>query len=204
MSIDSKSYPKFVREVEKHLILPLTLPQSVSSSSHPYCQVKQKIDFKPNDDQKVQYSIYILHVLFLFLKHVNEQHMKEIAIESRIQVTAVKHQFLTCIEAALLVIITFAFNVVGNCEMATLKETKEEVIIEPNDPGPEYLHGNPKGFRNAWKKTCYVEKAAEDPAPKEKQTHDWNSLVDGSILCPPKKHGWLWLWDFRVDAHKVT
>ncbi|KAL7609521.1 hypothetical protein Lser_V15G11498 [Lactuca serriola] len=66
---------------------------------------------------------------------------------------------------------------------------KEEVIIEPKDPGPEYLHGNPKGFRKAWKKTCYVEKAVEHPAPKEKQTHDWNSLVDGRILFPPKSMG---------------
>lgn len=44
-------------------------------------------------------------------------------------VTAVKHQFLTCIEAALLVIITFAFNVVGNCEMVTLKETKKKLSL---------------------------------------------------------------------------
>ncbi|KAL7609524.1 hypothetical protein Lser_V15G11497 [Lactuca serriola] len=39
MPIDSISYPKFVREIEKHLILPITLPQFISSSSHPRCQV---------------------------------------------------------------------------------------------------------------------------------------------------------------------
>nr|KAJ0190921.1 hypothetical protein LSAT_V11C800436190 [Lactuca sativa] len=320
MPIDSKSYPKFVREIEKHLILPVTLPQFVSSSSHPRCQVdvnlqkfftwytdgiydtegwphilklkdwppsnsceerfpchgvefttsfpfkeythpcdgylniavklpekslkpdmasallhfllvqqvaiidpcrsmlpypnmteemfaeccpvcqgnnnsinclrnvynivKEKIDFKPNDDQKFQYSIYILHLLFPLLKHVNEQHMKEIAIESRIQVTAVKHQFLTCIEAALLVIITFAFNVAGNCEMATLKETKKKLslnlMIQGLSTYMETLRDSGKhGKRHA----------VEDPAPKEKQTHDWNSLVDGRILCPPKSMG---------------
>ncbi|CAI9272159.1 unnamed protein product [Lactuca saligna] len=210
MPVDSKSYPKFVREIEKHLILPITLLQFISSSSHPRCQVKEKIDFKRNDDQKVQYSIYILHVLFPFLKHVNEQHMKEIAIESRIQGSSISEVQLKKVECNLDKQIhcdcckTSIFDLHRSCPSCyynlclqccwELRDgnpqgNKEEVIIEPKDPGPEYLHGNPKGFRKAWKKTCYVEKADEDPTPKEKQTHDWNSLVDGIILFPPKSMG---------------
>ncbi|KAL4590418.1 hypothetical protein LXL04_003347 [Taraxacum kok-saghyz] len=169
-------------------------------------KVKEKIPPNPDDDQKVRYSIYILHVLYPFLKRLNEQHMKEIAIESKIQgnfllliselllyfkcrfpefitlagssksevqlnkakgildkrmhwyiistiiqvfdefffllimlsyfdycviysVTAARQQYVTCIEAVLLVIITFAFNVAGNCEMATFKETKKKLRL---------------------------------------------------------------------------
>ncbi|CAH1427083.1 unnamed protein product [Lactuca virosa] len=173
-------------------------------------KVKEKIDFKPNDDQKVRYSIYILHVLFPFLKHVNEQHMKEIAIESRIQGSSISEVQLKKVECSLDKQMhcdcckTSIFDLHRSCPSChynlclqccwELRDgnpqgNKEGVIIEPKDPGPEYLHGIPKGFRKAWKKTCYVEKAAEDPAPKEKQTHDWNSLVDGRILCPPKSMG---------------
>ncbi|CAI9297475.1 unnamed protein product [Lactuca saligna] len=172
--------------------------------------VKEKIDFKRNDDQKVQYSIYILHVLFPFLKHVNEQHMKEIAIESRIQGSSISEVQLKKVECNLDKQIhcdcckTSIFDLHRSCpschynlclqccwelQDGNPQGNKEEVIIEPKDPGPEYLHGNPKGFRKAWKKTCDVEKADEDPAPKEKQTHDWNSLVDGIILFPPKSMG---------------
>nr|KAJ0189179.1 hypothetical protein LSAT_V11C800401530 [Lactuca sativa] len=161
---------------------------------------QREIDFKPNDDQKVQYSIYILHVLFPFLKHVNEQHMKEIAIEFRIQdllVHIVANLNHDCCKTSIFDLHRSCpschYNLCLQCcwelRDGNPQGNKEEVIIEHKDPGPEYLHGNPKGFRKAWKKTCYVEKAAEHPAPKEKQTHDWNSLVDGRILCPPKSMG---------------
>ncbi|KAL7601245.1 hypothetical protein Lser_V15G23162 [Lactuca serriola] len=58
----------------------MTCPNRV----HP--KVKKKIDFRPNDDQKVGYSIYILHVLVPILKRLNEEHIKEKAIESEIRV----------------------------------------------------------------------------------------------------------------------
>lgn len=35
------------------------------------------MDFAPNADQKIQYSIYILRALLPFLKHLNEEHIKE-------------------------------------------------------------------------------------------------------------------------------
>ncbi|CAI9285197.1 unnamed protein product [Lactuca saligna] len=50
---------------------------------HP--KVKLKIDFKPDHDQRVRYSLYILHVLFPFLTRLKEEHIKEKAIESKIQ-----------------------------------------------------------------------------------------------------------------------
>nr|GEZ23370.1 hypothetical protein [Tanacetum cinerariifolium] len=50
-------------------------------------KVKEKDNFEPSADQKIQYSIYILHVLLLFLKRLNEEHIKEKQIEGKIQGT---------------------------------------------------------------------------------------------------------------------
>ena len=43
------------------------------------------IDFEPDVDQKVRYSIYILHVLLPFLKRLKEEHSKEKEVEAKIQ-----------------------------------------------------------------------------------------------------------------------
>nr|GEY24559.1 JmjC domain-containing protein [Tanacetum cinerariifolium] len=51
--------------------------------------VKEKVNFEPSADQKIQYSIYNLHILFPFLKHLNEEHIKEKQIEAKIQGTFV-------------------------------------------------------------------------------------------------------------------
>jgi len=57
---------------------------------------------------------------------------------------------------------------------------KEEVIIEFIDHGSGYLHGINR----------YVVKRAADPAPRKKPTtHDWKSLDDGRIPCPPPSMG---------------
>nr|GEY03213.1 JmjC domain-containing protein [Tanacetum cinerariifolium] len=47
--------------------------------------VKEKVNFEPSADQKIQYSIYIMHVVFPFLKRLNEEHIKEKEIEAKIQ-----------------------------------------------------------------------------------------------------------------------
>ncbi|PWA85572.1 zinc finger, ZZ-type, JmjC domain-containing protein [Artemisia annua] len=91
------------------------------------CPVKEKIKFEPSADQKVQYSVYILHVLLPFLKRLIDKHIKEKMMEAKIQVTAVKRQSLTCIEAALLAIMTFAFSVAGNCVMETFRDTRKKL-----------------------------------------------------------------------------
>ncbi|XP_052622584.1 lysine-specific demethylase JMJ26 [Lactuca sativa] len=157
---------------------------SINCLRNVYNIVKEKIDFKPNDDQKFQYSIYILHLLFPLLKHVNEQHMKEIAIESRIQGSSISEVHLKKVECSLDKKIHY------NCCKTSIFD------LHRSCPSCHYnlclqccwelRDGNPQGNKE---ETCYVEKAVEDPAPKEKQTHDWNSLVDGRILCPPKSMG---------------
>ncbi|KAL7601244.1 hypothetical protein Lser_V15G23169 [Lactuca serriola] len=162
---------------------------------------KEKIDFKPNDVQKVQYSMYILHVLFPILKRLNEEHIKEKTTESIIQGSSLSDVQLKDAKCSLDERIncncckTSIFDLHRSCPSChydlclqccwelrdgNLQGNKEEVIIEYRDPGLKYLHG---------KNACYVEMAAEDPAPKEKQTHDWKSLDDGRIPCPPESMG---------------
>nr|GEX51675.1 JmjC domain-containing protein [Tanacetum cinerariifolium] len=50
-------------------------------------KVKEKVNFEPSTDQKIQYSIYILHVLLPFLKRLIGEHIKEKQIETKIQGT---------------------------------------------------------------------------------------------------------------------
>nr|KAJ0206756.1 hypothetical protein LSAT_V11C500254050 [Lactuca sativa] len=166
---------------------------------HP--KVKKKIDFKPNDDQKVRYSIYILHVLYPFLKRINEEQIKEKAIESKIQGSSLSEVRLKKVKCFVDERVrcdcckTSIFDLHRSCPSChydlclqccwelrdgNLQGNKEEVIFEFNDPGPDYLHGG---------KRLKVKKAAEDPAPKEKQTHEWKSLDDGRIPCPPETMG---------------
>ncbi|CAH1427090.1 unnamed protein product [Lactuca virosa] len=153
---------------------------------HP--KVKEKIDFKPNHDQKVRYSIYILHVLFPFLKRLNEEHIKETAIKSKIQGSSLSEVQLKKVKCSLdermCCCPSCHYDLCLQCcfelRDGNLQGNKEEVKFEFNNPGPDYLNGG---------KPLKVKKAAEDPAPNEKQTYDWKSLDDGRIPCPPESMG---------------
>lgn len=165
---------------------------------HP--KVKNKINFKPTADQKVQYSIYILHVLHPFLKRLNEEQIQEKLIESKIQETTPsdvqlkkvtcsldERMYCDCCKTSL-------FDLHRSCPCCNydlclqccrelrdenLQGNKEEVITEFNDPGAEYLHGGKPD-------QSFVEKSV---APKKKIIHDWKSLEDGRIPCPPESMG---------------
>ncbi|KAL4590427.1 hypothetical protein LXL04_003356 [Taraxacum kok-saghyz] len=150
---------------------------------HP--KVKQKINYRPTDDQKVRYSLYILHLLFPILERLNKEQVNEKEIESKIQVTAVKHRYLTCIEAALLANMTSAFNVAGNCVMETFKETKKKLSMNMKiQVLHTYMGGEPRHVKKA-----AVRRKKGHYTPKKKQTHEWKSLDDGRIPCPPKSMG---------------
>ncbi|KAI3523952.1 hypothetical protein L1887_02488 [Cichorium endivia] len=177
---------------------------------HP--KVKGKIDFKPNDDQKVRYSIYILHVLLPFLKRLNKEHEKEKEIESKIQGCSSsdvhlkkakcrmdERMYCDCCKTSI-------FDLHRSCPSCQydlclqccweLRDGKpkgnvEEVVTEFIDPGLDYLHGGKesdeksKGNRETRNMAPCVDKAV----PKEKKTHDWKSFDDGRIPCPPESMG---------------
>ncbi|XP_023749323.2 lysine-specific demethylase JMJ26 isoform X2 [Lactuca sativa] len=177
---------------------------------HP--KVKEKIDFKPNNVQRVRYSVYILHVLFPFLKRLNKEFMKERAMESKIQGCSLsevhlkkakcspdERMYCDCCKTSI-------FDLHRSCPSCqydlclqccwelrdgNLQGNKEKFIIEFKDPGPDYLHGGKDEYderkqnRETRNTACYVENAA----PKEKQSHEWKSLDDGRIPCPPESMG---------------
>ncbi|CAH1427075.1 unnamed protein product [Lactuca virosa] len=179
---------------------------------HP--KVKEKIDFKPDDDHKMRYSVYILHVLLPFLKRLNEEHVKEKAIESEIRGCSLselhlkkakcsknERMYCDCCKTSIFDLHrscpSCQYDLCLQCcwelrEDGDSKGNKEEVTIEFIDPGFEYLHGGkekkhdePKGNMETMNVVSFLEKAA----PKKKQSHGWKSLDDGRIPCPPKSMG---------------
>ncbi|KAI3707498.1 hypothetical protein L6452_26078 [Arctium lappa] len=163
-------------------------------------KVKGMIDFQPDDDQKVRYSIYILHVLLPFLKRLEEEHLKEKEVEAKIQGSTSLEVHLKKAQCKLEERMycdcckTSIFDLHRSCPHChydlclqccwELRDgnpqgNKEEVITEFIDRGSGYLHG----------KGRYVVKRAADPAPRKKLTHDWKSLDDGRIPCPPQSMG---------------
>ncbi|PWA78803.1 JmjC domain-containing protein [Artemisia annua] len=173
--------------------------------------VKEKIKFEPSADQKVQYSVYILHVLLPFLKRLNDEHIKEKMVEAKIQVFL---SVSSCAGTSLLEVQpkmsmcngdermycdcckTSIFDLHRSCPSCNydlclqccwelrdgnLQGYKEEVIFQFEDPGTEYLHGG-KSKRNV------VKGSANLLQRKKKQNYDWNTLDDGTIPCAPKTH----------------
>ncbi|KAK9065105.1 hypothetical protein SSX86_016488 [Deinandra increscens subsp. villosa] len=174
-------------------------------------KVKNKIDFKPSADQKVQYSIYILHVLLPFLERLNEEHTKEKMIESEIQGCSLSDVKLKEIDFSLDERMycdccrTSIFDLHRSCPSCNYdlclqccwelrdgnpQGNKEEVILHFVDPGADYLHGgeikedkklrNVRSVRNVQRNSM---------SPKENTNHDWKSLEDGRIPCPPESMG---------------
>ncbi|XP_076940882.1 lysine-specific demethylase JMJ25-like [Bidens hawaiensis] len=170
-------------------------------------KVKNKIDFKPSADQKVQYSIYILHVLLPFLKRLNEEQENEKRIESEIQGCALSDVQLTMVDCSLDERMycdcckTSIFDLHRSCPKCNydlclqccrelregnLQGNKEVVInsVQFENPGAGYLHG--------LKVDKYHRKFInfhKSKSPKENTCPDWKFLTDGRIPCPPESMG---------------
>ncbi|KAL4590417.1 hypothetical protein LXL04_003346 [Taraxacum kok-saghyz] len=175
-------------------------------------KVKEKIKFEPDNDQKVRYSVYILHVLFPFLERLNEEHLKEKAIESKIQGCSLsevelkkakcrmdERMYCDCCKTSI-------FDLHRSCPGCQYdlclqccwelrdgipKGNEEDIVIEFNDPGLAYLHG---GKEKDEEPRVTIETRdgahhAEQAVPEEKQTDEWKSLEDGRIPCPPESMG---------------
>ncbi|XP_071726344.1 lysine-specific demethylase JMJ27-like isoform X2 [Rutidosis leptorrhynchoides] len=172
---------------------------------HP--KVKGKIDFKPSDDQKVQYSIYILHVLLPFLERLNKEHIKEKLIESNIQGCQVsevnlhkakcssdERMYCDCCKTSI-------FDLHRSCPSCNydlclkccwelrdgnLQGNKEDVKYDFTDPGVEYLHGGAYKPPVTKRETNCV---TMTEAPNGKIITDWKCFDDGRIPCPPESMG---------------
>ncbi|GJU56467.1 JmjC domain-containing protein [Tanacetum coccineum] len=156
-------------------------------------KVKEKVNFEPSADQKIQYSLYILHVLLPFLKRLNEEHIKEKQIEAKIQVYRNCHvdqkecrpqmHASDCCKTSI-------FDLHRSCPSChydlclqccwelrdgNLEGNKEEVIIQFEDPGSKYLFGGPLGDANSVKRRT---RSSARAAPKEPETHDGLPTAD--------------------------
>ncbi|XP_071706627.1 lysine-specific demethylase JMJ29-like [Rutidosis leptorrhynchoides] len=166
---------------------------------HP--NVERKTVFKQSADNKVQYSIHILHFLLPFLERLNKDNMKEKLIESEVQgcrVSDVKlkkaacslddRMYCDCCKTSI-------FDLHRNCPSCNYdlclqccselrdgnpKGNKPEVTAEFIDPGADYLHGG--DYKP-------VEKHETERVAPKKIIHDWKCLDGGQIPCPPKSMG---------------
>ncbi|GJY45143.1 hypothetical protein Tco_0433356 [Tanacetum coccineum] len=158
--------------------------------------VKEKVNFEPSADQKIQYSLYILHVLLPFLKRLNEEHIKEKQIEAKIQGCTLselqveqtecspsERMYCDCCKTSI-------FDLHRSCPSChydlclqccwelrdgNLEGNKEEVIIQFEDPGSKYLFGGPLGDANSVKRRT---RSSARAAPKEPETHDGMPTAD--------------------------
>ncbi|GJX32923.1 JmjC domain-containing protein [Tanacetum coccineum] len=160
-------------------------------------KVKEKVNFEPSADQKIQYSLYILHVLLPFLKRLNEEHIKEKQIEAKIQGCTLSElpcgsermqapdarKVCDCCKTSI-------FDLHRSCPSChydlclqccwelrdgNLEGNKEEVIIQFEDPGSKYLFGGPLGDANSVKRRT---RSSARAAPKEPETHDGLPTAD--------------------------
>ncbi|XP_071704152.1 lysine-specific demethylase JMJ25-like [Rutidosis leptorrhynchoides] len=165
-------------------------------------KVKGKIDLKPSVDQKVRYSIYILHVLLPFLERLNKENTKEKLIESHIQGCQVcdlnskkaacsldERMFCDCCKTSIVDLhrscpscnYDLCLKCCWELRDGNLKGNKEEFIHEFIDAGAEYMHGGV--YKPVRKRETMTAK------PKEKIKIDWTFLDDGRIPCPPTSMG---------------
>ncbi|XP_076948219.1 lysine-specific demethylase JMJ27-like [Bidens hawaiensis] len=137
---------------------------------HP--KVKEKINFEPSVDQKIQYSIYTLHVLLPFLKRLNEEYIKEKMMESEIQGSALSDVVLKRVKCSIDERMycdccnTSIFDLHRSCPSCHF-DLCIQCCADLRD-------------KNLQKKNA---------VPKEVTSDEWKSLEDGKIPCPPQNIG---------------
>ncbi|PWA56474.1 zinc finger, RING-type, JmjC domain, Zinc-finger domain of monoamine-oxidase A repressor R1 [Artemisia annua] len=165
----------------------------------PHPKLKMKFQFKPNDYQKAECSMYILHKLLPFLKRLNEEQTREREIEARMNGCTVSEvqenrkksrsdvRVCHCCKTAIVDLHRSCSNCQYDLCLACCWELRDgglqgnkEVITKFEDPGPDYYFGGSK---------LSNKKHAPDPLQKLKQIREWKSLKSGGIRCPPKSLG---------------
>ncbi|GKE00115.1 hypothetical protein Tco_1388098, partial [Tanacetum coccineum] len=192
--------------------------------------VKEKVNYEPSADQKIQYSIYILHVLLPFLKRLNEEHIKEKQIEAKIQGCSLselqvketkcspsERMYCDCCKTSI-------FDLHRSCPSChydlclqccwelrdgNLQGNKKEVVIQFEDPGSKYLFGGPL------EDVKRLTRSSASAAPKDQQFPDSMSAADpapkelethdgpsaaDSSLKEEESHDWMSLDDGRIPC----
>ncbi|CAK9139413.1 unnamed protein product [Ilex paraguariensis] len=168
----------------------------------------KNLEVNTSDDEKVQYSKYILQVLLPFLKRFNEEQMMEKDFEARIQglsLSEIKLQQTKCAVNERMYcnhcktsIVDFhrscpccSYDLCLTCcrelRDGNLQGGEDAVMIESEEPGLDYLHGGPP---NCSKKSATLDVFAEtNTVNHAKPASEWRSKENGSIPCPRENMG---------------
>ncbi|KAK1411323.1 hypothetical protein QVD17_37871 [Tagetes erecta] len=166
-----------------------------------YPWVNDKIHFITNNDQKVECSKNILQMMLPFLKHLNEERLREMEIEAEIKgcsISEVKLKkaddtdcriYCDCCKTTILDLhrscprceYDLCLTCCRELRDGQLQGYKKAVTTSFTDPGPSYMHGESQNSSN---KTD-----AAEPAPEGEELPEWKSLKNSSIRCPPRSLG---------------
>ncbi|KAI3468942.1 hypothetical protein Pfo_025605 [Paulownia fortunei] len=172
-------------------------------------QIQEKSDVKISEDEKVQYSKYIIKVLLPFLEQINTEQVAEREVEAKIQgvsVSEIKIQKAACDQDERIYCDNCRTSIVDyhrSCHLCSydlclsccrelrdghLKGGEKGMPIQYFDYGIEYLHGGKKQIisESVSPQTLPIEVNSEDNvySPSE-----WISNENGIIPCPPKDKG---------------
>ncbi|CAI9760299.1 unnamed protein product [Fraxinus pennsylvanica] len=172
---------------------------------------------KITDDQKVQYSTYVVKVLLPFLKQFNAEQMMEVEMEAKHQglsVSDVRLERAKCKQNERIYCDncrTSIFDYHRNCLLCSydlclrccrelrdghLQGGDEEVILQFVDYGFDYLHGGKKGTHRMPRRSGSAKEVDSSTKNRTRNLHpelkcpsEWNSKENGVIPCPPEHKG---------------
>ncbi|KAI3795034.1 hypothetical protein L1987_37678 [Smallanthus sonchifolius] len=197
-NVERNKADKMEPKKRAHFAMHMSLDENVIFLGH----VKDKTRFITNNDQKVECSKNILQTILPFLKHLNEEHIREMETVAEIKgcsILEVKLKkadcppdcriYCDCCKTSILDLHRRCqrceFDLCLTCcrelRDGQLQGPKETVTTSFTDPGPSYLHGE---SQNTFNKTD-----APDLEPKVKEIPEWKPLKNGSSRCLPRSLG---------------
>ncbi|KAL6550160.1 hypothetical protein OROMI_020648 [Orobanche minor] len=170
-------------------------------------QIQEKANANIRDDERVQYSKYIIKVLLPFLEKINAEQMMEREVEAKIQgvsVSNVKVQKAACDlderiycdncqtsiadyhRSCPLFFYDLCLGCCGELRDGNLQGGEKGKPFQYVDYGQAYLHGGQKQTASRTRQTLPIEVNAEENIFS---TSEWTSKENGAIPCPPNDKG---------------
>ncbi|KAL6556273.1 hypothetical protein OROGR_005561 [Orobanche gracilis] len=170
-------------------------------------QIQDKANAKITDDERVQYSKYIIKMLLPFLEKINTEQMMEREVEAKIQgvsVSNVKVKKAACDHDERIYCDNCQTSIadyhrscplcsydlcLGCCvelRAGNLQGGDKGKPFQYVDYGQAYLHGGKKKTASGTCKTLPIEVKSEENVFS---TSEWKSKENGVILCPPNDKG---------------
>ncbi|KAL6550254.1 hypothetical protein OROMI_020742 [Orobanche minor] len=170
-------------------------------------KIQEKADANITDDERVQYSKYIIKVLLPFIEKINTEQMMEREVEAKIQgvsVSKVKVKKAACDldermycdncqtsiadyhRSCPLCSYDLCLVCCGELRDGNLQGGEKGKPFQYVDCGQAYLHGGKKQTALETRKTLPIEVNSEENVFS---TSEWKSKENGVIMCPPNDKG---------------